>query len=103
LASASKCRKGSRQQFIDWLISAEGQTEIASYKINGQQLFYPNADRLQQSQFRRNLTSAALDSVPNPDLGPVGEMPEIRMQPSGAWVALGAIEEEINLAGESLD
>jgi len=31
------------QQFIDWLISTEGQRAIADYKINGQQLFYPNA------------------------------------------------------------
>jgi tungstate transport system substrate-binding protein len=32
------------QQFIDWLISPEGQNTIAGYKINGQQLFYPNAN-----------------------------------------------------------
>jgi tungstate transport system substrate-binding protein len=32
------------QQFIDWLISAEGQNAIAKYKINGEQLFYPNAN-----------------------------------------------------------
>jgi tungstate transport system substrate-binding protein len=31
------------QQFIDWLISPEGQKAIATYKINGEQLFYPNA------------------------------------------------------------
>jgi tungstate transport system substrate-binding protein len=31
------------QQFIDWLISAEGQKAIADYKVNGEQLFYPNA------------------------------------------------------------
>ena len=31
------------QQFLDWLISAEGQSAIAGYKIDGQQLFYPNA------------------------------------------------------------
>ena len=31
------------RQFIDWLISNEGQSAIADYKINGQQLFYPNA------------------------------------------------------------
>jgi tungstate transport system substrate-binding protein len=31
------------QQFIDWLISTEGQKAIADYKIDGQQLFYPNA------------------------------------------------------------
>jgi tungstate transport system substrate-binding protein len=32
------------QQFIDYLISPEGQRDIANYKINGEQLFYPNAD-----------------------------------------------------------
>ena len=32
------------QAFIDWLISPEGQKAIADYKINGEQLFYPNAD-----------------------------------------------------------
>jgi len=31
------------QQFIDWLISSEGQRDIASYKVNGEQLFYPDA------------------------------------------------------------
>jgi len=30
-------------RFIHWLISAEGQKAIANYKINGEQLFYPNA------------------------------------------------------------
>jgi tungstate transport system substrate-binding protein len=32
------------EQFIDWLISPEGQQVIANYRINGQQLFYPNAN-----------------------------------------------------------
>jgi len=36
-------KKELGQQFIDWLISPEGQKVIANYKINGQQLFYPNA------------------------------------------------------------
>ena len=31
------------QAFIDWLISPDGQKAIANYKINGEQLFYPNA------------------------------------------------------------
>jgi tungstate transport system substrate-binding protein len=31
------------RQFIDWLVSPEGQKAIAEYKINGEQLFYPNA------------------------------------------------------------
>jgi tungstate transport system substrate-binding protein len=36
-------KKELGQQFIDWLISTEGQKAIADYKIDGQQLFYPNA------------------------------------------------------------
>jgi tungstate transport system substrate-binding protein len=36
-----KAKEG--QAFIDWLIGPEGQAAIASYKINGQQLFFPNA------------------------------------------------------------
>jgi tungstate transport system substrate-binding protein len=32
------------QQFIDWLVSQEGQSTIAGFKIGGQQLFYPNAN-----------------------------------------------------------
>jgi tungstate transport system substrate-binding protein len=32
------------QAFIDWLISPAGQKAIAGYKIDGQQLFFPNAD-----------------------------------------------------------
>jgi tungstate transport system substrate-binding protein len=30
------------QAFIDWLISAEGQRAIADYRIEGEQLFFPN-------------------------------------------------------------
>jgi tungstate transport system substrate-binding protein len=33
------------QAFIDWLISPEGQQAIGDYKIDGQQLFFPNAER----------------------------------------------------------
>ena len=31
------------QAFIDWLTGPEGQAAIADYKIDGQQLFFPNA------------------------------------------------------------
>jgi tungstate transport system substrate-binding protein len=31
------------QQFIDYLISPEGQKVIKGYKVNGQELFFPNA------------------------------------------------------------
>ena len=33
------------QAFIDWLISDEGQKAIASFKVEGQQLFFPNAKK----------------------------------------------------------
>jgi tungstate transport system substrate-binding protein len=32
------------QQFVDWVTSPEGQGVIANYKIDGQQLFFPNAN-----------------------------------------------------------
>ena len=37
-------KKDFGQQFVDWLISPDGQNAIANYKIDGEQLFYPNAD-----------------------------------------------------------
>jgi len=33
------------QTFIDWILSDEGQSAIASFEVQGQQLFTPNADR----------------------------------------------------------
>ena len=38
-------KKELGQTFIDWLVSAEGQAAIAGYKIEGQQLFFPNAEK----------------------------------------------------------
>ena len=35
-------KKELGQQFIDWLVSRDGQQTIANYKIDGEQLFYPN-------------------------------------------------------------
>ena len=37
-------KKDLGQQLIDWLVSADGQKAIADFKINGEQLFYPNAN-----------------------------------------------------------
>jgi tungstate transport system substrate-binding protein len=31
------------QKFVDWVVSAPGQAVIGSYKIGGEQLFFPNA------------------------------------------------------------
>ena len=36
-------KKELGQAFIDWIISPDGQKAIADYKINGEQLFFPNA------------------------------------------------------------
>ena len=36
-------KKDLGQAFIDWLVSGEGQEAIRAYKIDGQQLFFPNA------------------------------------------------------------
>jgi tungstate transport system substrate-binding protein len=43
-AKHSSVKTDAGQRFIDWLISPEGQNAIAGYKIEGKQLFYPNAN-----------------------------------------------------------
>jgi len=37
-----KARLG--QEFVDWLVSPDGQKAIADYKIDGEKLFHPNAN-----------------------------------------------------------
>ncbi|MDE0459267.1 MAG: substrate-binding domain-containing protein, partial [Chromatiales bacterium] len=32
------------RQFVEWILSGEGQTAIASFEVDGQQLFFPNAE-----------------------------------------------------------
>ena len=41
-------RQGLGQTFIDYLVSPEGQRDIANYRINGQQLFCPDAQSERQ-------------------------------------------------------
>ncbi len=36
-------KKDLGQTFVDWVVSPEGQKAIAGYKIDGEQLFFPNA------------------------------------------------------------
>ena len=36
-------RANAAQRFIDWLVGPDGQAAIASYVIDGEQLFFPNA------------------------------------------------------------
>ena len=38
-------KKELGQTFIDWLTSPEGQAAIAAYKVDGHQVFFPNADK----------------------------------------------------------
>lgn len=38
------------QQFIDWLLSAEGQNAIRSFQVDGQQLFFPNAEQAENKK-----------------------------------------------------
>jgi tungstate transport system substrate-binding protein len=33
------------QRFVDWVVSAKGQSAIATFKIGGEQVFFPNAER----------------------------------------------------------
>jgi tungstate transport system substrate-binding protein len=42
-AKHEKVKAKEGQAFIDWLTSPEGQAAIASYKLDGEQLFFPNA------------------------------------------------------------
>jgi tungstate transport system substrate-binding protein len=47
LVSAAKhpqVKTAEGQKFVDWVTSSAGQQSIASYKIGGEQLFFPNAD-----------------------------------------------------------
>ncbi|HSC94175.1 MAG TPA: extracellular solute-binding protein [Burkholderiales bacterium] len=43
-AKHTHVKKDLGQAFIDWIVSADGQKAIASYKIGGEQLFFPNAN-----------------------------------------------------------
>jgi tungstate transport system substrate-binding protein len=46
LVSEAKCphtKSAAGRAFVDWLISPDGQDAIAAFKLNGQQLFFPNA------------------------------------------------------------
>jgi tungstate transport system substrate-binding protein len=46
LVNPKKCpnvNQAAGQKFIDWLVSAEGQKIIGEYKLDGKQLFSPNA------------------------------------------------------------
>jgi tungstate transport system substrate-binding protein len=45
LAKFPKVNAAGAQKFVDWLVSPAGQGVIAAYRVNGSQLFFPNAAR----------------------------------------------------------
>lgn len=42
-AKYSNVKADPAKRFVDWLVSPEGQGAIAGYRVDGQQLFFPNA------------------------------------------------------------
>ncbi len=44
-AKHPQVKKELGQAFVDWVTSTEGQEAIADYKIDGEQLFFPNAKK----------------------------------------------------------
>jgi len=44
-ARFSHVKKGDAQIFIDWVLSAKGQSAIDHYKVNGKQVFFANAGK----------------------------------------------------------
>jgi tungstate transport system substrate-binding protein len=44
-AKHAHVKKEMGQAFVDWVISPDGQRAIADYKIGGEQLFFPNAQK----------------------------------------------------------
>lgn len=49
VVNKDKCdnvKSGLGQSFVNWLLSPEGQNTISTYKRDGQQLFFPNAQPL---------------------------------------------------------
>ena len=44
-AKHPQVKQAEAQKFVDWVTSPAGQNVIASYKIGGEQLFFPNAEK----------------------------------------------------------
>ena len=47
MVNPAKCpqvKTGAAQKFVDWMLSARGQNAIAASQLDGQQLFFPNAN-----------------------------------------------------------
>jgi tungstate transport system substrate-binding protein len=62
-------KKSEGMAFINWVTSPEGQKTIADYKINGEQLFFPNAGKPRTSSWVRNRPSAVMLALRSSTIG----------------------------------
>lgn len=44
-AKHAHVKQADAQKFVDWVLSAKGQAVIAAYKIGGESVFFPNANK----------------------------------------------------------
>jgi tungstate transport system substrate-binding protein len=44
-AKHAHVKQADAQKFVDWIVSANGQAVIAAYKIGGESVFFPNANK----------------------------------------------------------
>jgi tungstate transport system substrate-binding protein len=44
-AKHAHVKQADAQKFVDWVVSANGQAAIAAYKIGGESVFFPNANK----------------------------------------------------------
>ena len=44
-AKHAHVKQADAQKFVDWIVSANGQAVIAAYKIDGESVFFPNANK----------------------------------------------------------
>jgi hypothetical protein len=81
------------QMFIDWVVSPDGQKAIAEYKIEGQHLFYPNAnDPGARGRYTppRRISSGARKMAKEVVAAPSGNRFD-RMEFAGAFGDLGTL------------
>ena len=90
-----KAKQG--QAFIDWTLGPDGQAAIASFKLGGQQLFFPIAGKgssQSASEPRRAVTTIQLISptaVGDPRAWPHGQSPRTAAsRPSRMWMTRSA-------------
>ena len=75
-------KKELGQAFVDWLVSPEGQAAIAGYKIDGQQLFFPDAEKKGDEALRALSHVVPAKAWPSADGSDVEVLVELKVGPS---------------------